>query len=391
MSPAPRALAALGEALTRRLRPRVLLGGRIWPVYGVCVCSGAVLAAVWMVALAAGSGAPPLLALAIAASGIAGAVALAFVTKAVLGAERFTFYHYQLAVLVTGGAVVVWTGGPALVCLDVLAVGLAVVQAVGRLGCLGAGCCHGRAVPWGVRYGHEHADDGFPHGLVGVALAPVQAIESLVLWALAAAGSLLVIAGRGVQGPAPGSALALYLAGYGAARFFLERWRGDRRPSFAGLSEAQWTALAALAAVVALGGAGWLPLGRAGLASGLALLLLLAAIALADRRRQAGGLLSGSHWTETAALLSRLTGREEQPVEVRATSRRLYLSTGLVDDAGGGLRLVSFSTPGPPLAAPAASRLARRISRHLGAGGQGELRRGERGVWHLLLPFTSGA
>ncbi|MFL6260721.1 MAG: prolipoprotein diacylglyceryl transferase family protein [Thermoanaerobaculia bacterium] len=386
MSPAPRALAALGEALTRRVRPRILLAGRIWPVYGVCVCSGAVLAAAWMVALAAVSGAPPLLALAVAAAGIAGSLALAYLTRAVLGTERFTFYHYQLAILATGGAVVAWAGGPALTCLDVLAVGLAVVQAVGRLGCLGAGCCHGRAVPWGVRYGHEHADDGFPHRLVGVALAPVQAFESLALFALAAGGSVLVIAGR-----EPGSALALYMAGYATARFFLERWRGDSRPSFAGLSEAQWTALAALAAVTALGAAGRLPLGRAGVAAGLALLLLLAAGALADRSRQAGGLLSGAHWTETAALLSRLTQREERPVEVRATSRRLHLSTGLVEDAGRLLRLVSFSTAGPPLAAPAASRLARRLSRHLGAGGRGELRRGERGVWHLLVPLTSNA
>jgi prolipoprotein diacylglyceryltransferase len=386
LSPAPRALAALGEALTRRLRPRVRLAGRTWPVYGVCVCSGAVLAAAWMVALAAVSGAPPLLALAVAAAGIAGALALAYLTRAFLGAERFTFYHYQLAILAAGGAVVAWAGGPALTCLDVLAVGLAVVQAVGRLGCLGAGCCHGRAVPWGVRYGHEHGEDGFPHRLVGVALAPVQAFESLALWTLAAGGSALVIAGR-----APGSALALYLAGYATARFLLERWRGDSRPSFAGLSEAQWTALAAMVAVTALGAAGRLPLGRAGVAAGLALLLLLAAVALADRSRQAGGLLSGAHWTETAALLSRLMGREEQPVEVRATSHRLYLSTGLVDDAGRAVRLVSFSAAGPPLDDPIASRLALRLSRHLGADEQGELRRGERGVWHLLVPLTSNA
>lgn len=378
-------LAFLGETLTRRVRPRVRMAGRIWPVYGLCVCSGAVLGAAWMVALAAWSGASPLLALAGAVTGIAAALAFAFVTKAATGAERFTFYHYQLTVLAVGGGALAWAEGPALLYLDLLAVGLAAVQAVGRLGCLGAGCCHGRAVPWGMRYGHEHAEDGFPQRLVGVPLLPVQAVESSVLFALAAAGSFFLV----LAGPEPGSALALYLAGYGAVRFLLERWRGDRRPSFAGLSEAQWTALAAIAAVVVLGAAGWLPLGKAGLAAGLALLGLLAAVALIDRRRQADGLLSGAHTTEIAAHLTRLMRRGDQPVEVRTTSQRLRLSTGLLEDAedaGRALRLVSFSTAGPPLAAPTAHRLARLLLRHLDADGQGELRRGGQGVWHLLVP-----
>jgi prolipoprotein diacylglyceryl transferase len=217
--------------------------------------------------------------------------------------------------------------------------------------------------------------------LVGVPLLPVQAIESSALFALAAGGSFLVIAG-----PAPGSALVLYLAGYGAVRFLLERWRGDRRPSLSGLSEAQWTGLSALAAVVALGAAGWLPLGRMGLAAGLALLGLLAAVALSDRHRQASGLLSSAHTTEIAAHLTRLMRREGGPVEVRTTSQRLHLSTGLLEDAGRTLRLVSFSTAGSPMAAPTAHRLARLLLHHLRSSGQGELRRGERGVWHLLVP-----
>ncbi len=393
-----RLLGPLGDALTRRVRPRCRLAGRSWPVYGVCVCSGVVLGAAAGVALAARAGVSPLLALAEALAGLAAALALAFASKAATGGERFTFYHYQLAVLAAGGVVALYSAGPALAGLDVLAVALAVVHAVGRLGCLGAGCCHGRAVPWGVRYGEEHAADGFPQGLVGVALAPVQAVESLALTALAAAGGLLVLAGREAAGagPPPGSALALYVGGYGAVRFLLERWRGDRRPSFAGLSEAQWTALAALATVVALGAAGRLPLGRVGLVAGLALLVLLGAVALADRRQQAGGLLSGAHATEIAAHLARLMRRAETAlVEVRTTSRQLHLSTGLLADGGRPLRLVSFSSTlgsagsdasGAPLTAPVAGRLARLVLRQLGAGEPGELRRGEQGVWHLLVP-----
>ena len=53
-----------------------------------------------------------------------------------------------------------------------------------------------------------------------------------VIW-----GTLLVVLGR-----PPGEALALYVMGYGAARFVFEFARGDMgRPDIAGFSEAQWT------------------------------------------------------------------------------------------------------------------------------------------------------
>jgi len=426
----PRALAALGEALGRRLRPRVVIAGRSRPVYGLCVCGGAALGAGAIVALGTWRGVSPLLALGSAAAGIAAALALAFATKAATGGERFTFYHYQLAVLAAAGGLLAAAGGPVLVHLDLVAIGLAVAHAIGRLGCLAAGCCHGRATPWGVRYREEHAADGFPRELVGVPLAPVQAAESLAVTALALGGGVLVIAGSGAGGAAPGTALALYVAGYGAVRFLLERWRGDRRPGWVGLSEAQWTALAAVAAVVALGAARVLPIGAAGIATGTALLLLLAAVALADRRRLAGGLLAGAHATEVAVQLARLLQEEARspwsgtrvptsdsqdgaaaagtgipasawrdrdatpalPASLPAigtTSRRLRLSTSLIRGPERPLRVVSLSAAAPPLPAAAADGLARLVLRQLGAGGESELRRGGHGVWHLLVPAAA--
>lgn len=388
-----RALAALGEALSRRLRPRVVVAGRSRPAYGLCVCGGSTLGAVGIVALGAWRGVSPPLALASAAAGIAAALTLAFATKAATGGERFTFYHYQLVVLAAAGGLLAAAGRPFLVYLDLVAIGLAVAQAIGRLGCLAAGCCHGRPVSWGVRYGERHADDGFPRELVGVPLAPVPAAESLAAATLALGGGALVIAGRGAGGPAPGTTLAVYLAGYAAVRFLLERWRGDRRPARAGLSEAQWTALATLAAVVALGLAGRLPLGRPGVAAGAALLAVLAAVALVDRHRHAGGLLAGAHATEIAAQLAGLLRREARPPAapgdpppVGTTTRRLRLSTAILPGPETPLRLVSFSVADAPLPARTASGLARLVRRQLGTGGGSELRRGGHGVWHLLVP-----
>lgn len=425
----PPPFAALGEALSRRLRPRVVIAGRSRPVYGLCVCGGALLGAAAIVALGAWSGGSPLLALASAVAGIAAALALAFATKAATGGERFTFYHYQLAVLAAAAGLLAAAGGPVLVHLDLVAVGLAVAQAVGRFGCLAAGCCHGRPAPWGVCYGDEHAVDGFPRQLVGLPLLPVQAAESLAVTALALGGGALVLAAGGAGGPAPGTGLALYVAGYGGMRFLLERWRGDRRPGLVGLSEAQWTALLAVAAVTALGIAYRLPLGRFGVAAGTTLLALLAAVALADRSRQASGLLEGAHATEIVAQLVHLLHREARspwretavptsgsrgasataargpgtsvsseritssatplaPGDLPAvgtTSRRLRLSTSLLPGPERPLRVVSFSAADGPLPSSAASGLARLVVRQLGAGGGSELRRGGHGVWHLLI------
>lgn len=375
------------------LRPQVRLAGRSWPVYGLCVCGGALLAAGWMTALAAASGTSPRWALLQALIGIVAALALAYATKAFTGGERFTFYHYQLFVLVAGSAAAAWMDRAALAGLDVLAVGLAVAHGVGRLGCLAAGCCHGRAVPWGIRYGSEHAADGFPSRLVGVPLLPVQLFESLALGALAVAGSVLVVAGG--AGNRPGSALALYVGGYGVVRFLLERWRGDRRPSFGPFSEAQWTALFALATIVVLAAAGVLPLGPVMSAIGVSLLVALIITGLLDHRRHAGGLLAGAHCTEVAAHLAALLRREERSltaeaadIPVRTTTRQLRLSTGLLLDGDEPRRLVSFSTADAPLPASAARSLAALLVRQLGAGARGELRCGAQGVWHLLVPAS---
>ena len=116
-------------------------------------------------------------------------------------------------------------------------------HAFGRVGCFLAGCCYGIPAPagwWGVRFSHAL---GAPNG---VALVPVQLYE--------AAGCLLLfllldrLARRGRRG---GELLAVYLALYGALRFFLEFLRGDGARGFWGaLSTSQWVAVVTVAAAL---------------------------------------------------------------------------------------------------------------------------------------------
>ena len=394
--PPSKALVSLGEVLTRRVMPTARFAGRTWPTFGLFVSAGVIVGAGWAVAIAAWRGISPLFALLVVALGLAAALGLAFATKAATGAERFTFHHYQLAVLATGGAVLAAGGLPVLAGLDLLAIALCLTQSVGRLGCLGAGCCHGRAALWGVRYGDDHAAEGFPGDLVGVRLWPVQLVESLGLALLAAAISVVVLSGRPADAAPPGTALALYLGGGAALRFLVERFRGDHRASVIGLSEAQWTAMAVLAAVAALGAAARLPLDDTALRGALCLFVVVAVSAVVEATRHAGGLLSARHATEIAGHLSALARAArggaadagESRVEVRTTSHGLRVSTARIG-AAGTRRLVSFSTVSPRLDAEVALSLARRFLVCAGVGPEGELVRGGNGVWHVILPAAS--
>jgi phosphatidylglycerol:prolipoprotein diacylglycerol transferase len=111
---------------------------------------------------------------------------------------------------------------------DVLAPGVVVGQAIGRLGCLAAGCCHGRptAVPWAVTF-----RDVYTYRLIGTPLDtplhPTQLYESgaclLILAAL-----LWIARHKKFQGEV---ALA-YLVLYSIARFVIEFYRGDKARGF---------------------------------------------------------------------------------------------------------------------------------------------------------------
>jgi hypothetical protein len=243
------------------------------------------------------------------------------------------------------------------------------------VGCLVAGCCHGRPAARGVRYGPAHVAEGFPPHLAGVPLVPVQALEAAGVAAIVAAGVPLA-----VQGP-PGTALTWYVAAYGLLRFGLELLRGDAgRPSWLGFSQAQWYSVVLVVGTVAASRAGLLP-GRAwdlGVGAGL----VAAMLGLAAARRSpasAHRLCSPLHTAELAGLLARMA-RSPAP-DVHLSSLGLRISAGVAD----GVEHVTLSAGRPPLAPGQARALARLVSRLRGAPA-GTLVAGARaGVYHVVF------
>lgn len=113
--------------------------------------------------------------------------------------------------------------------MDAAAPALCIGHGIGRIGCFCAGCCWGRALPWG--------------GAV-----PVQLMEAAGLFLL---GAYLMRKVRPAR--EEGDAAARYCLIYGAMRFALEFLRGDEvRGAAGGLSTGQWLSLVLMAAGFAL-------------------------------------------------------------------------------------------------------------------------------------------
>jgi len=302
------------------------------------------------------------------ATAIVAFLGLALATRAITGREVLVYYHHEILVLSAVAGVAALTGTPVLAALDVTAVGLGAFLAFGRVGCLLAGCCHGRPARHGAVYGAHHVAMGFPAYLEGTPVVPVQAIEATCVAALVVACIVLVPA-------TPGAAFGVYVTGYAVIRFALELWRGDpARRYWNGLSEAQWTSLAVVSAVSVLAAAGVLP----GLPLHVAALAVLIAAALAVRRRPVRSLLDPRHVRELAALLP--PPRPGRPVVV-ATSLGVRLSAGKMD----GIRHYTLTRSGPPLRTEQAVELARLVVWLGGGDPTDEVLAGAAGAYHLLL------
>ncbi|HEY3936751.1 MAG TPA: prolipoprotein diacylglyceryl transferase [Bryobacteraceae bacterium] len=124
----------------------------------------------------------------------------------------------------------------ALPTMDIFAPGIAIGQAIGRLGCFAAGCCWGREcdLPWGV---HFRSDFAAPVPL-DKPLHPVQLYES--------AADLLIFAilyRQASREHRPGEVIGWYLVLYSAARFFIEFFRVHEQSLVGPFSLTQWIAL----------------------------------------------------------------------------------------------------------------------------------------------------
>jgi phosphatidylglycerol:prolipoprotein diacylglycerol transferase len=145
----------------------------------------------------------------------------------------------------------------ALPTFDVVVPSLALGQAVGRIGCLMAGCCWGSScsLPWAITYTNPIAAENLGTPL-HVPLHPFPVYSSLFNF-----GLYLALAALYKSRPTPGRVFATYLMAYGVGRFALEWTRGDAARGFVlggALSTSQLISLG----MVLVGGALHLWVGR---------------------------------------------------------------------------------------------------------------------------------
>lgn len=114
---------------------------------------------------------------------------------------------------------------------DAFAPGIALGQAIGRLGCFAAGCCWGKPsnAPWACSFTERaHELTGVP---VGIHLHPTQLYESTVM--LIVFAFLFFLHGKKKF---DGQVVLFYGALYGIIRFTIEIFRDDPRGDIAGLT-----------------------------------------------------------------------------------------------------------------------------------------------------------
>jgi len=123
--------------------------------------------------------------------------------------------------------------------MDTLAPGIGLGEAVGRIGCLAAGCCYGAEcdLPWSITFKH-------PESLAPLytPLHPTQLYHSLA--GLACFAVLLLLKPR-IRGN--GQLMGIFLMLFGAFRFVIELYRADYRGDFGPVSVTQFIALGAVA------------------------------------------------------------------------------------------------------------------------------------------------
>jgi phosphatidylglycerol:prolipoprotein diacylglycerol transferase len=166
----------------------------------------------------------------------------------------FVFFGGFLGAALAGVLIARRIKAPYLATADFFGVALPMGHWIGRLGCLGAGCCYGRptTVPWAVRLGGNPASVT-PIELWGAPLHPTQLYEAFAELAICLFLLFAILPLAKKHRLAHGTVFFGWVGLYSIARFFIEFYRGDERGGFLwSLSVSQWIALGCLAAVAAL-------------------------------------------------------------------------------------------------------------------------------------------
>lgn len=383
--------------------PHVHVLGRRCSAYFICGLTGLVLAVVLGALLTLHLSLSRWVLAVVVLTAVATFLALAMITKIVVGEERLIYYHHEVAILAMVTLVLWALGQSVLAYLDVTILGVGTFLAFGRLGCFMVGCCHGLPYRWGVRYRPEHAAAGFTPYFVGVRLFPIQLVEAVWVFGTVAVGVGMILAGA-----APGEALAWYVIVYDVGRFGFEFLRGDpSRPYRGGFSEGQWTSLLLMLVVVGAELAGAIPMHAWHLAATAAVVGLMVGVAV---HRQLRGdarhrLLSPQHIREVAESVELLTARERSPagvpgpmktqpsVEVVCTSLGLQISSGSVATAEDEVRHFTISSRDGVLTEAEARGLSELLLHLQRRWRPGRIHPGRAGIFHLLLgsPPEQGA
>ncbi len=224
--------------------PRILeIGSFAVPTYGVLIALGFLAGITLAARLARGSERSDLDPERITNLGIVLLLSAIVGAKLFMIVDSWTYYSadlsriFSMSALRSGG---VFYGGllsalavayfytrrhkmPWLATADVMAPGLAIGHAIGRLGCFAAGCCWGREthLAWAVTF-RDPAAHSFTGVPLNIPLHPTQLYEALGTAAIG--GFLLWRYGRA---HATGTILGAYLALYSTFRFLVEFFREE--------------------------------------------------------------------------------------------------------------------------------------------------------------------
>jgi prolipoprotein diacylglyceryltransferase len=384
--------------------PRLKIGKRSYSTYLLCGVAGILLTIPQSWLLVRHGPQSWLIALLILVSCVVACLCLVMLTKILTGNETLTYYHHAICAAAVTFLLLRLMGQPVMPYLDLTVLGVGLILACGRVGCLMVGCCHGRAWRWGIQYRREHMQAGFAPYLVGVTLFPLQALESIFVLGLVGIGMTLVLH----QQPA-GSALTFYIVSYALGRFWIEFARGDaQRVYFLGFSQAQWTSLVVTATISYGEDLRILP--RAGWHVWISIFILasMIVIALSRRLRKNSGfkLCHPRHVRELAGAVQLAIAAGHDPVNHTSecalksgasaihlihTSLGIQISSSKIIEGNRFLRQYTLSGTNGFLNPDLAKRLAVLIARLTRASTPFQLLPGNSGVVHVLVETERGS
>jgi hypothetical protein len=362
--------------------------GRKESAFLACGKVGLVLAIALGVWLTSHQGLSLIVILTLSGTSVLALLGQSLVMKVLTGTEQLVYYRHEIAIVTVAAITLLVLDQPIWPYLDITILAVGTFLVCGRVGCLMVGCCHGRPHAWGPKYSAAHVAAGFTRHYAGIRLFPIQILESLWVLVIVVVGVTMVLGGS-----RPGEAFAWYVIAYDIGRFGFEFARGDPdRPYIGGFSEAQWTSVLLMVAILiaevydVLPFHAWHWVATGGVvAAGIAVVWSRRVSALPRHR-----LLHPQHVREIATALEAAeqqadsAAREGAIVLVR-TSLGVQLSTDIAAGPSGSVRHYAISWSQGEISADTARTLAELILTLKQVTTNTELTRGPMGVFHLLV------